>query len=409
MSYIDGLSVELMQIGGGGFDLNMIIFYLLFFLVMPILWLRMNYWQSLLKLESVANQLTEMSANAKKIVLKKISKNPDARLKQQINNFMEFFVIEPVSLDPYGIMRKIEHLVDLSEQRFESFVDKVAPKANEEMQANLMMGLSGALTLHQIEKIIRHYVELVKKTKNIQLALIFTMQLPLIERVAKALLSGTEALTNGWMIGDAAGSLTAAHMIGTSRAREIEKDVLAAKKRIGRRSVYILKAKGPGGRLGKLGKAVEKIAKRNRVAKIITIDAAAKLEGERTGSIAEGVGVAIGGPGVDRSRIENLAVGYDIPVDSYVIKMAPEEAIMPIKKEVLAAVPRVIENVEENVRGTREKGLIIIVGVGNTGGVGNDKRSAQKAEYEAKKILEMMKRREKKEKKKRDWFGWMGG
>ena len=28
------------------------------------------------------------------------------------------------------------------------------------------------------------------------------------------------------------------------------------------------------------------------------------------------VGVAIGGPGVDRSRIENLAVGAEIPVDS---------------------------------------------------------------------------------------------
>jgi len=132
------------------------------------------------------------------------------------------------------------------------------------------------------------------------------------------------------------------------------------------------------------------------------------LEGERTGSIAEGVGVAIGGPGVDRSRIENLAVGAEIPVDSYVIKMAPEEAIMPIKKEVLAAVPRVIELVEENVKETREKGVIIVVGVGNTGGVGNNKSSAQKAEQEAKRISEIMKQREKKEKKKRNWFGWMG-
>src|SRR3989344_7363249 len=291
MNYAD---LALMQLGGsGGFDFNTIIFYLAFFLVMPILYLRMNYWQSLLKLESVANALTEMSINAKKIVIKKVAKNPDARLKQQVNNFMEFFVIEPVALDPYGIMRKIEHLVDLSERRFEGFVDKIAPKADEETQANLMMGLSGALTLHQIEKIIRHYVEIVKKTKNIQLAMIFSMQLPLIERVAKALLSGTEALTNGWTIGDAAGSIVAAHMIGDSRVTEVEKDVLMVKKRIGRKTVFVLKARGPGGRLGKLGKAVEKLARRNKIAKIITIDAAAKLEGERTGSIAEGVGVAI--------------------------------------------------------------------------------------------------------------------
>jgi hypothetical protein len=270
------------------------------------------------------------------------------------------------------------------------------------------MGLSGALSLHQIEKIIRHYVEIVKKTKNVQYAMIFSMQLPLIERIAKALLTGTEALTNGWAIGDAAGPIVAAHMIGNARAREIEKDVLVVRKKIGKKTVYVLKAKGPGGRLGKLGKAVEKIARKNRVAKIITIDAAAKLEGEKTGSIAEGVGVAIGGPGVDRSKIESLATQADIPIDSYVIKMGQEEAIMPIKKEVLAAVPQVIDFVEENIKSTREKGVIVVVGVGNTGGIGNNKQAALKTEEQAKKVLAIMKQREKKEKKKMDWFGWMG-
>ena len=406
MSYAD---MALMQIAGsGGFDLSTILFYLVFFFIMPILYLRMNYWQSLLKLETVASQMTEMSVNAKKIVLKKLSKNPDAQLKQQVSSFMEFFVIDPVNIDPYGIMSKIEHLVDLQERRFESFVDKIAPRADKETQANLVMGLSGALSLHQIEKIIRHYVEIVKKTKNVQYAMIFSMQLPLIERIAKALLTGTEALTNGWAIGDAAGPIVAAHMIGNARAREIEKDVLVVRKKIGKKTVYVMKAKGPGGRLGKLGKAVEKIARKNRIAKIITIDAAAKLEGERTGSIAEGVGVAIGGPGVDRSKIESLATQADIPIDSYVIKMGQEEAIMPIKKEVLAAVPQVIDFVEENIKSTREKGVIVVVGVGNTGGIGNNKQAALKTEEQAKKVLAIMKQREKKEKKKMDWFGWMG-
>ena len=53
-----------------------------------------------------------------------------------------------------------------------------------------------------------------------------------------------------------------------------------------------------------------------KIAKIITIDAAAKLEGERTGTIAEGVGVALGGIGVDRTYIENVAVKRKIPLDS---------------------------------------------------------------------------------------------
>jgi len=409
MAFDNAALMQVVGTGGNGFDITTIIFYLFFFLVLPVLYMRMNYWQSLLKLETVANTMTELSVNAKKIILKKLSKNPDLKLKQEVNSFMEFFIIEPVNLDPYGIMSKIEHLVNLSDERFEQFVKKVAPNEDAETQANLVMGLSGALSLHQIEKIIRHYVETVKKTKNIQLAMIFAMQLPLIERIAKALLNGTEALANGWPIGDAAGSIVAAHMIGDSRTTEIEKDVLMVRKNIGGRTVFVLKARGPGGRLGKLGKAVEKIARRNKVAKIITVDAAAKLEGEKTGSIAEGVGVAIGGPGVDRSKIENLAVQAEIPIDSYVIKMGQEEAISPIKREVLAAVPRIIGIVEEDIKKTKQKGVIVVVGVGNTAGIGNTKKSAVKAEVEAKKVEQMMKNREKKEKKKHDYLSWLTG
>lgn len=398
-----------MQLGTGSIDFTTIIFYLLFFFVLPVLYLRMNYWQSLLKLETVANTMTELSVNAKRIILKKLSKNPDLKLKQEVNSFMEFFVIEPVNLDPYGIMGKIEHLVNLSDERFEQFVKKVAPNEDPETQADLVMGLSGALSLHQIEKIIRHYVETVKKTKNIQLAMIFAMQLPLIERVAKALLNGTEALANGWPIGDAAGPIVAAHMIGEGRTQEIEKDVLMTKKKIGSKTVFVLKARGPGGRLGKLGKAVEKISRKNKIAKIITVDAAAKLEGEKTGSIAEGIGVAIGGPGVDRAKIENMATQREIPIDSYVIKMGQEEAISPIKREVLAAVPRVIEIVEQDIKQTKQQGVIVVVGVGNTAGIGNTKKSAVKAEVEAKRIEQMMKNREKKEKKSHDYLSWFTG
>ena len=42
------------------------------------------------------------------------------------------------------------------------------------------MGLSGAVSLHSIAKIVRHYVETVRKTKNLQLALMLQMQLPMM-------------------------------------------------------------------------------------------------------------------------------------------------------------------------------------------------------------------------------------
>jgi hypothetical protein len=359
--------------------------------------------QMVWKLERSAVMIESLTDKAENTVIKKITKKPKRELREKVKNFLEFFMIEPVNLDPYGIISKIEHISNLSEKRFKSFVKEVAPKFNEEEKANLVMGLSGAVSLNQVAKIVRHYVELVKKTKNMQYGMLIDMQLPLIERISKSLLKGTEALTNGWPIGDSIGPLVAAQMIGNKKARKVEEDVVAVKKRIRGKRVIIMKANGPGGRLGKLGKAVEKVVRRNKIDKIITIDAAAKLEGEKTGTVSEGVGVAIGGLGVDRAYIENLAVKKKIPLDSVVIKMLQEEAIEPMPEAVLNSVQKTIHIVENNLENSR--GTILIVGVGNSSGIGNDGKAAQKAEEQARKVLRMVKRREKEEKKSFwQWF-----
>ncbi len=399
------MPLTVMQFAGEGIWGNIVWFLL--FMVFIFFYPRLMIAQMLWRLEQTAELIEGWSAKAKGIVTKRISRRPDRKLKQAVANFTEFFMIQPVSLDPYGIIKKLEHVVNLSEQRFEWFVDNVAPKLDSETKANIRMGLSGAISLNQVAKLVRHFVELIRKTKNLQLALVLQMQLPLIERISKALLYGTEALTNGWPIGDSIGSLIAARMIGTSKVKQIEKDTVLAKKHISGRDVLILKAKGPGGRVGKLGPAVEKLVKKHKIVKIITIDAAAKLEGEKTGSVAEGVGVAMGGIGVDRAYIENIAVKRRIPLDSVVIKMSQEEAIQPMAPETLAAADRVIRIVEKNIANTRAKGLILVVGVGNSCGVGNDAAAAEKAERLAKKVMRIVKARKEKEKRRR--LSWLWG
>lgn len=396
---MDGL---LAQIGDFGSIGN--ILWFIFFIFFMFFYQKIMITQMLWKFEQTAEMLEGMAVKGKKIVLKKISKKPDKKLDENVSNFLEFFMIEPVNLDPYGIMKKIEHLTNLEEKRFKYFVKEIASSLDEESQANLVMGLSGAISLNQVAKVVRHYVEMIRKYKNLQLAMLLQMQMPMIERIAKALLNGTESLSNGWPIGDCAGSLVVAHMIGDQKAKEIEEDTVMAVKRMKGKNVYFIKAKGPGGRLGRLGKSVERIIKKNKIAKIISVDAAAKLEGEKTGSVAEGIGVAIGGIGVDRSYIENLAVQKNIPIDSVVIKMSQEEAIQPILNEIISATPRVIKIIENNVKKTR--GNVIVVGVGNTAGVGDNKKSAEEAEKLAKNILKIVKGRKKE---KKGFFNWIGG
>lgn len=375
-----------------------------FFVVMMFFYPRMMLMQMVGKLESTAFMLEGYTQKTKQIVLKRITKKPTHELREKIGNFMEFFAIEPVNLDPYGILNKLSHLVELVEDRFKDFSKEVAPKMNPEDQASLVGGLSGAITMNQIAKIVRHFVETIKKTKNLQLALVLQMQMPFIEKVAKAMLNGTETMANGWPMGDSVGPMVASHMIADSRGKEI-KDTIIVRKNIRGRNVVIIKAKGPGGRLGKPWEIVEKEVKHGKVAKIISIDAAGKLEGEKTGSIAEGIGVAMGS--FYRAFIENIATEKKVPIESVAIKMAPEEAIMNMQPDVLKAVPRAVQTVENNIKNTKRKGTIIVLGVGNTSGVGNDKKSVEHAEKKAKEIAQMMKRREEQEKSGRKrWFGF---
>ena len=103
---------------------------------------------------------------------------------------------------------------------------------------------------------------------------------------------------------------------------------------------------------------------------IITIDAALKLEGEETGEIAEGIGAAIGGPGIERYKIEEIATNNKIKYLALVTKMTEKEAITEMKEEIKKSTDLLIEKVKETINQHSENNQnIIIAGIGNTLGV----------------------------------------
>jgi len=102
------------------------------------------------------------------------------------------------------------------------------------------------------------------------------------------------------------------------------------------------------------------------------VDAAAKLEGERTGQVAEGVGAAIGDPGPEKYKIEEVATKYKIPLDAVTIKESIEEAVSTMRKEIVEGVEAAVERVKNIIRTrTKEGDVVILAGIGNTIGVGN--------------------------------------
>jgi len=341
---------------------------IIFFLFGP----RLMVTQSLIKLEKEASDLEEMAGKAENYVIHSINKKPNPALKKSVKNFMEFFAIGPVSTDPYGVIKKLDHVIRNSDEKFKYFVNQIAPDLSKERQKDIKNALEGAITTYQIAKIVRHYVELIKKYKMFQLAMVIQMQIPLISRIARAAMKATQALAEEVPIGDGIGPLVAANLIKKNSLKIYDNYEFAiAKSEISGKEVWISKAAGPGASTGYPGKFLIEFFKKQKIDRMITVDAASKLEGEKTGTIAEGVGVAMGGSGVDRYEIEEVAVKKNIPLDAIAIKLSEEEALEPMKKEVYDAVPEAIENIKEIVKRYNKKEKILIIGVGNTCGIGN--------------------------------------
>ncbi len=384
----------LAQLLGGGDSVVSTIVSVLFLVGFFALYPRLMLMQIMQKLEKSVKELEELSASAKKVVLHEIG-SKDKRTKESVDRLFEFFAVFPVDLDPAGILRKLDHLVRGQKARFHEFAAEVAPKADAEKRASLEAGLSWGMEVHMLAKIVRHYLEFIKKTKSFQIAMILQMQLPLVEQIARALYRGTKATVKGEPVGDSIGPLAAASYIGSARTFKPAEDIVAARVRMDGHNVVVCKAAGPGGRVGEPGRAVEALARKARINRIITIDAAAKLEGERTGSVAEGVGVAMGGPGVERAAIEQVALAKDIPIDSIVVKMSLEEAIQHLPKAAVDALPEVRKAVSRSLKRAPKRGVVVLIGVGNTSGVGNNGAAAEKAVAWAKKHHDALEKAQK--------------
>ncbi|MCK4550604.1 MAG: DUF1512 family protein, partial [Candidatus Aenigmarchaeota archaeon] len=112
--------------GDGGImgTLTTIIFFLFLIYYQKILML-----QTVWKAEKDLKVLEEYDKKAEGYIFKKLGKNATKKTKDSVRNFMDFFVSGPVDLDPYGIIGKIEHVMNRSEKRFQYFVESIAPKA----------------------------------------------------------------------------------------------------------------------------------------------------------------------------------------------------------------------------------------------------------------------------------------
>ncbi len=104
-----------------------------------------------------------------------------------------------------------------------------------------------------------------------------------------------------------------------------------------------------------------------------------------------------------REMIENMLVPKGMPIDSIVVKVGMIEAIMPMRKEIFASLPKTQELVKKAVRRAKKGQKIVIIGVGNSSGIEDNKKTVENVKKVVMELDKKYKEKEKKE-KKRSWI-----
>lgn len=291
-----------------------------------------------------------------------------------INRVANYFVIEPVSVEPTDIIKRLDHLIRVSDEALRRIIDEYVKGITPYTRSLLESSLAIYGSLNQVYRVLRHYIILGEKQKNWILLMQLELVMPQIIKIIEAYHKALDSFLTGKPIGDGVGPCVVHRLAETGKvvSRRVVEETSVIELSLNDRRIFVIKAEGPGSNVGKPGFVLNSLVNElsGNVDLIVTIDAALKLEGERTGEIAEGVGAAIGDPGPEKIAIERAASKYNIPLKAIVVKMSLEDAIMAMKKEIYEASERALEHLIRVIKeSTKPNSTIIVAGIGNTMGI----------------------------------------
>lgn len=289
---------------------------------------------------------------------------------KKIDQFLDYFTIMPVDMDPNGIVDKVRHTIRSREDYTREHVKSLSPEISDLELTKVQTLLEIASSLQMIYRIVNHMFLTAKKQNNYPLILPLQMLLPFIMEQAEAMKDAIPAFKSGQPVGDGIGPMVVGKMMLDIKKETVAFQTVLATTEFENRKLFLLKAEGPNSTVGRPADALETIVSDNKLDAIIMIDAALKMEGEDSASISQGFGAAIGGIGTDRFQIEVIATKNNIPVFSIVVKQSVKEAITLMTKEIADQADYVRSQVYEMIQENTKVGQsVLIIGVGNTAGV----------------------------------------
>lgn len=298
--------------------------------------------------------------------VKESNNSQDNGIGKRLTELFEIFNIQPVGKDPKDLMEKIRHSYDTTQEFMEGELARFVPN---KLVKNATVLSSITNIFYTINRILRHLILSAKDGDEIALMMLNIN----FREIKKAFTSYVQAYVdfmNYRMIGDTIGPLTVAHFVKEQggKWKQDGKNAISDFTFEGRK-LRIIKASGSDSNTGKVGRYASDLGSDV----VITIDAALKMMGEETGAIRTGIGVAIGGPGYEKYRLEEMGVKRNVPLYAIIVPMAQFDAITMMPVEVWKAVPEIIDKLKYLIRTKADKGdFITIIGVGNTIGAGDD-------------------------------------
>ncbi|MGI0034964.1 MAG: DUF1512 domain-containing protein [Nitrososphaera sp.] len=351
--------------------------YILSLATIPIFMMYAQKFQSRIILNEISHSLVKLktmkeNARGEAIDYVKASIKPSADASAGVDRLLEYFTIMPVDLDPSGIVRKLDHIMRTRDDRMRAEVRKLCGGATDQDLSRMENILEAATALNMIYKVVRHFYLMGKRTTSMFVLVQLQMVMPLLLEEAEALQKAIGAFKLGQPIGDSIGPMVVGKLMLGKEKKLAAKETVWSEDDYKGRKLYLLKAEGPMGTVGRPGEAIGRLAGDLgvKIDAIIMIDAALKLEGERTGDVAEGIGAAIGGIGVEKYQIEEVATKLAVPLYAIIVKQSIQDAITIMRKEIADSFEKVTNTVYSVVEDKTSEGQsVLIVGVGNTLGV----------------------------------------
>ena len=312
-------------------------------------------------------ELDRLRAGARSELLEYVRERAGGGREAALDRHISGFAIQPVGIDPAGLVGKMRRVLRSREDAARLSVASTGMRGAEAERAQTMLEAASALRAAYMA--VNHMFLTAKKHRNYPLILPLQMALPSVMEEARALRDGVGAFRRGQPVGDGIGPLVLARMMrGLEKTEPAPQTAMARTEMDGRR-VILLKALGPGPTVGRLDEAAE-AALQGGVDAVVTVDAALRYEGQESGIVEEGFGVAMGGSGAERFSIEEAAAKAGVPVLAVVVRQSVREAVTLMTRQIAESAEETGERARQAVLRSAGPGkTVLVVGVGNTSGV----------------------------------------